>query len=1619
MLNLEELVFKVNTKELTEAVTSLEKLEGAVQSLGEKSATINVKVKQTSSALKEQDKAAKDTAESTAKLAKNAGEAAPKMDSVTRTLEKQLTAMQIFRGETITVADGVINLGSAFTKTQANQLAMLKVSGATSDALKTMARSFEDFNKITSANTFDNSVAGIQRLRKEISEMNKVNELMTQGVKLTRDEIVNLVRDSERLTQQFQSEGLSAQQLDVALKGLEAEHVALAKQKNDLVAKSKESERQAKAEANAHIKAAQDQAKAVKYLEDVERRMAAAVDEANAGLDRGATDALVKYKQALMQAGIAADVAEAKMATLKSQMDLVASRKRAEDLKYLSRALSVQMGDVAISLASGMNPLLVMIQQGDQIRGVLDQVGAKGDELKNSMTAAAAQIATGMKNTAIAIGSFLGGAIMSTGKALTNLVVEITNTDKALLALKAQTIAYEGIMTTASGPGKWSTALRYLTGLVVGLTGALAVGGVAALTAWGVGLYQVIKQEDELAKSLILTGGSLGLTQTAAIDYAKSLNTIGVSTSAAIDVMTQMAKVGGFSYKEISTVVKAATEMHKYFNIAIEDTVKAYAKMKEDPVKNLLELAKSTGMVSAAIVENVYQLKEQGKSSEAVALAIKTLSDVNNTQLTRMKADYNDFSLFMINLGGKIKGFFDEVFKGIFYKASPSERIKQEIQKTQAALDSWGIGETYKKQLQTQLTELNKQLVKMKEVEDAERMRTEQQSAQAAIMAKSIQLEGQYQSQVEKHRSTIKDIENEINKARANGLAGTETEARLVNALAGEKERLAKALKGENKEASELERYMKRIAESVSDQKIKTDALGVSNSELTDAAKLRLDIMNDPLWAKVPQRVQEELLATLGVLDARQKEFNVAKKKQQLVEDEWKKTLDIRKKQDEAMFNYLEQSDKALETEQDRAKLLDFENKILGLTSEEQKILTREYNKQVELAKVERELQAEISRIKKEMAPEDRQAAIDQAEAVAAEKRKNINKDVANQAAKDYIDAFNKIRDTISDVIATALFEGGKAGQKKLKDLLKAGFKNFVIDVVINPLFKGGMNSILGMFSGGAGGTSGGVGSMLTNGLNNYLTNTALGTILTSTGGYAAAIGGGSIAAGSQAAMLAAQTAEFGLAGTALTAQAAGVGAAGTAGSAASSIMSGLSAIPGWGWAAMAVGALLASGFGKTPGEQHTGGFYSSSGQGTAMGLTDNQAWANDLTKRTNPELVKVVKSTVDGVLSSVNSTAKALGLNSIGIDAGFAANTNGKAKNKNAFGYFDITVNGEKISEYVNRELGSDVPKAIEKWTADMVEAANKALLKGKEDLALEGETATQTLNRLANNLTGVNKAFDLLGKTALSASLTSAEFASGLVAAFGSLESFNTAVSSYYEKYYSESERFATSQRQLIGQFTSLNLSVPATTAEFRKLVESQDLNTEAGRQMYASLLNLAPAFYEVASAIEGVMQSISDTTANSIREIEMSILNEKDKYEYLDKEIVGLIGKLSTATLPADIEKIFNQINSDITNAYGLLSDSEKERLAPEFIDRFNEAERLAQERLKIAEEQGLTQAQAAEKQVKAADAALAAAEEIRNAAAEYMEAAKTMLEAAKTEQTIKVDLSNGSSNEVNFA
>ncbi|WP_278983277.1 D-alanyl-D-alanine carboxypeptidase family protein [Sphingobium yanoikuyae] len=204
----------------------------------------------------------------------------------------------------------------------------------------------------------------------------------------------------------------------------------------------------------------------------------------------------------------------------------------------------------------------------------------------------------------------------------------------------------------------------------------------------------------------------------------------------------------------------------------------------------------------------------------------------------------------------------------------------------------------------------------------------------------------------------------------------------------------------------------------------------------------------------------------------------------------------------------------------------------------------------------------------------------------------------------------------------------------------------------------------------------------------------------------------------------------------------------------------------------------------------------------------------------------------------------------------------------------------GEEIEEKLSAVFGAAAD--------DMARAA----FPGMEKFQKVGEGLFETLVRVASTTETVTASLHMLGS---SAATMSVDLKMALADQFDSVSSLSDAIESYFETYYAKTEQAAARQAQFADVFDSLGLSMPSTLAGFRALVEAQDLTTSAGQSTYATLLQLAPAFADLQSAMNGaksaadilseredlqrqLLEAQGDTAA--IRALELAALDESNR-------------------------------------------------------------------------------------------------------------------------------------------
>ncbi|MDY7585894.1 phage tail tape measure protein [Vibrio cholerae] len=165
----------------------------------------------------------------------------------------------------------------------------------------------------------------------------------------------------------------------------------------------------------------------------------------------------------------------------------------------------------------------------------------------------------------------------------------------------------------------------YIAGLINPFSLAAASAGALALA-----YYQGSEEADRYRDAIILTGNASGVTADKLADMAKRIDEISGTQRNAAKAIAEIASTGKIAADEIGMVAQAAVMMESATGKAVSETVAEFVKLAEEPSKAIAELNKNQNFLTQAVYEQITALEKQGKTQEAVTLAVKTYSETLN-----------------------------------------------------------------------------------------------------------------------------------------------------------------------------------------------------------------------------------------------------------------------------------------------------------------------------------------------------------------------------------------------------------------------------------------------------------------------------------------------------------------------------------------------------------------------------------------------------------------------------------------------------------------------------------------------------------------------------------------------------------------------------------------------------------------------------------------------------------------------------------------------------------------------------------------------------------------------------------------------------------------------------
>lgn len=1398
-------------------------------------------------------------------------------------------------------------MAQGWSKGQAGILATAKAAKTAAEDMQSLMDVMDKQRKFMGTDPFDNSRQGLKSLQDQYAQATEAMKQYEAGTGLTAKQTRELARDKERLSTAMQMEGKSFEQIDAAIKKHNQEYITLANQYNAII----------RAE-DAVMKQRREMVSASNYVIQAEEKMKAALDATNSSLNKAATDDLVKYENALRKSGMSQDLMTEKLATYKNQLAQVQIQEQKRAADHLARSLSPQLTDIGVSLWSGQSPLTVLIQQGGQMMDLFRMSGVAAQDFGKVMRESFNSMLPAMATVAKGLGSFVIGSLMDAGKAATDFVAKVTGISAAMEMVK------RSIASGGEENFKYIASLQRLGSVLAGVAGAGFAALIAGAVGLAVGLKQVITEENALAKVLALSGGSLAVSHTNAIQYAKSMNDAGVSTGKAMLAITEMAKAGNFAASEIPMVTKAAVDMEKYAGIAIKDTIEAFSKLKEKPVEAMIELAKTTGMVAPEVLKAVIELEKQGKTAEAVALAMQTLGSVNSQQVDKMKQDYNGFSLFVMDLGKSISNFFSNVFKSLFYKTpitdaldSQLKEVRSRIKDTESNLGTLGkLGITPDNKLLNSLKEQERMIISQIGAtvrlagEEERRVKTNTENAKA--IESTLDLHKKYDGTITTAQKEITKLQQHRTDLQAKGLLTAEREAIIAKGIAAENKKIADELKKDKPKGGDsyFATTMKKFRDEAIEASTATDNLTKSQEEL-------LKVTSDPKFLALSKARQNEILQlaaqtiaveqlerariqegkaeefrqkVLGKSEGLGKQYyedidkllafrDAGKFTQEQTEEltraiyestpVWKKYAKDVEEAQKALNKYNEESI-ASQADSSKENLnLDLRLSLLGKTAEQQKILQREHERSIKLSEVDleltkkkREVQASIDRATKDKLPESSE---EYKGLIAAREQLEVDaaekrKVINRDVAVQYAEDMQREFDRISGGITDSIVTALFEGGKAGA----ASIRSLIVNELKKPVtlvVQAVVNAVLGNVIGGL---VGGAGGSAAGGIASSIGSSAVGGLASNALGTLGAFGGAVQGFGTAA--LAATQSMIGMTGTVAQMSTSLAAAGHTAAAGMQSGIAAFQAIPGWGWALAGIGLL--AGMMDFGGEQRFGGGYQLNGN-KEVKYTAGPG-GGQINQRAQEAIVNETYKSVNSILKSLGSTLEV-------IDFYAGLETSGKGKG-GTFAGGKLSSGAEFGKKWQAGMYSQDLTaeEAVKQFAGQMkivtVEALKAATdipmylqdeLKKVDVAKLTGDTAGLVLeetNRMYTLFSTVKGALELLNKPMFDTTTAGYALTETFVEMFGGMEGLKTSVSSYYDNFYSEAEKELNIRNQLTAALSEQNLTLPKTREEYRNLVEAQDLTTEAGRANYAVLLKNAGAFAELTPAASAANKQIA---------------------------------------------------------------------------------------------------------------------------------------------------------------
>lgn len=173
------------------------------------------------------------------------------------------------------------------------------------------------------------------------------------------------------------------------------------------------------------------------------------------------------------------------------------------------------------------------------------------------------------------------------------------------------------IKDSFGGLGPMFTALRgAITPAMAAIgSGAAVVGGL------GVAFAKGRAEGEEFARGLVLSGNAAGTTTGQLTAMARAVDEVAGTQAQASAVLAGLVAKGGTGAAQLQLITEAAIRLERVGGGALEKTIGQFNALANDPANAAKKLNEETNFLTIEIYRQIKALQDQGRESEAAALA--------------------------------------------------------------------------------------------------------------------------------------------------------------------------------------------------------------------------------------------------------------------------------------------------------------------------------------------------------------------------------------------------------------------------------------------------------------------------------------------------------------------------------------------------------------------------------------------------------------------------------------------------------------------------------------------------------------------------------------------------------------------------------------------------------------------------------------------------------------------------------------------------------------------------------------------------------------------------------------------------------------------------------------